>query len=111
MEKNIKIKQKRGPKNFKFKRTKRLPPTFKIKEIVRFIIKCPGCINNQMIWLARNTCITINDCNLPINCEANIKILENKNLKNSEKWIKCSTGMGETYLMIGKYDEGIKIFE
>lgn len=78
-ESKYNVKLKLGPNDFKIIRTKKIPLAFKVGEKVRCVIKSPGWINNQMIGVAKNVCISINNCKLPINSETNVKIVENKN--------------------------------
>lgn len=78
-EKEFGIKLKIGPRDYNVYRTKRLPLDFKINEIVKARIVTPGWINKQMISVAKNRCITIVDCNLPINKTVKVRIIENKN--------------------------------
>ena len=68
-----------NPKDYNIIKTKRIPIDFEIKEIVRAKIIMPGWLNNQMIAVAKNRCITIDNCNLSTNKIVNVRITENKN--------------------------------
>lgn len=58
---------------------KNIPLVFKIGEKVNAEIKAPGWMENQMIAMAKNRCITVNKCNKKRDDKVNIRIIENKN--------------------------------
>ncbi|MEK6974500.1 MAG: radical SAM protein [Nanoarchaeota archaeon] len=78
-EKEFDIRLKIDSKDYKLHKAKRIPVDFEVNEIVRASIVAPGWIKNQMIAVAKNRCITIDNCTLPIKNTAKIKITENKN--------------------------------
>ncbi len=57
----------------------RIPEVFKVGEKVSVLIKAPGWFPKQKIGVARDRCISINNCNASMNDRVNIKILETKN--------------------------------
>jgi uncharacterized protein len=67
------------PKDYNIIKTKRIPLDFELKEVVRAKIIMPGWLNNQMIAVAKNRCITVDNCNLAANKIVNVRITENKN--------------------------------
>lgn len=73
------IKLKLGPVYFGIKKAKRFDLKFRKEDKVNLEIACPGWNKGQMIGVAKNRCITINDCDKKIGDRVNIKILENKN--------------------------------
>lgn len=79
LEKEFDIKLKFGPKDFEIKKAKRFPTMFKKNDKVSVEVVCKGWFTGQMIGVARNRCITINDCNKKVGDRVNVKILENKN--------------------------------
>ncbi len=78
-EKEFNVKLKIGPNDYKIYRTKRLPLDFNINDVLNARVVAPGWMRNQMIAVARNRSITIDNCNLPINKMVKIRITENKN--------------------------------
>ena len=60
------------------KPSKSLPIKFKIGEKIHAEIKMPGWISNQAVAVAKNRCITINNCNKDSGL-VKAKIVENKN--------------------------------
>ncbi|MFH0752576.1 MAG: radical SAM protein [archaeon] len=78
-EKKYKVKLKLTAKDMKIKKAKRLPEKFKKGEKEYAEIKCLGWIKGQMIGVARNRSITVNNCNSKIGDKVKVKILETKN--------------------------------
>lgn len=78
-EKEFNTKLKIGPKDYKIYRTKRLPLDFKLNEVIKAKIVAPGWLYNQMIAVAKNRCITVDRCNIPINKVVKVRITANKN--------------------------------
>lgn len=73
--KRLRIKKE----DFSIINTKRLPCTLKKGERVSLLIKSPGWFNGQMIGVAKNRCVSVNNCRAKINDRINVKIIENKN--------------------------------
>jgi hypothetical protein len=65
--------------NLGIKKVKRIPTTMDIGDKVNAEIKLPGWIKNQMVAVANDRCITINNCNDKIGTMVRIKITDNKN--------------------------------
>lgn len=78
-EKEFGIKLKATAKDFEIERRTRVEEVFEAGERVQVEIKAPGWQTGQMIGVARNRCISINDCSANIGDKVNIKILETKN--------------------------------
>lgn len=78
-EKEFNIKLTLNPKDLQVEKAKSLPKVFDINEKIFADIKCPGWFPNQMIAVAKNRSITVNDCSKNINDKVKIKITENKN--------------------------------
>lgn len=76
-EYNIKLKLRK--EDFSIHLAKRYPITMKKGEKLQAIIKAPGWQKDQMIAVAKNRAITINNCNKEINDLVNIQILQEKN--------------------------------
>ncbi|MBS3108303.1 radical SAM protein [Candidatus Woesearchaeota archaeon] len=72
---NIKLKAHSN----EIKRCMRIPEVFKKNDRTHAIVKCKGWLPNQMIAVARNVCISVNNCNAKINSKIRIKILETNN--------------------------------
>lgn len=73
------IKLKFKCEEFGIERRKRIESVFEKNEIVNVEIKATGWLKNQMIGVAKNSCISINNCKAKINDGVKVKILENKN--------------------------------
>ena len=78
-QKKYDIKLKFGPIDFKIRRTKRIPIPFKQGDIIQVIIKSPGWLASQMIAVAKNRIVTVENCNKSINSTLKVKITESKN--------------------------------
>lgn len=78
-EKEFEVKLKTTAKDFEVERRERLPEMFEEGEKVQAEIRAPGWQAGQMIGVARNRCISINDCEAEIGDKVNIQILETKN--------------------------------
>ncbi|MEM4245125.1 MAG: radical SAM protein [Candidatus Nanoarchaeia archaeon] len=57
----------------------RMKPVFKKGEKVNVVVKAPGWIKGQMIGVANNRCISINDCKAKMGDKVKVKIVEDKN--------------------------------
>lgn len=53
----------------------RVPAVFRKGEKVDVVIKAPGWINGQMIGVAKNRCISINNCKASVNSKVRVKIV------------------------------------
>jgi len=60
-------------------KAKRLPEPFKKKDVVHVDVKLPGWIKGQMIGVAKDRCISINNCHAKIGDRIKVRILETKN--------------------------------
>jgi len=78
-EKEYDVKLKLTADDLNIEKRKRLPNIFPKNEKIIAEIKAPGWIKNQMIAVAKNRSISVNDCEKDINDKVKIKILENKN--------------------------------
>lgn len=79
LEKKHNMHLKISKKDFNVLPAERIPTKLEIGEKVNAKIVAPGWINNQMLAVANNRCITINNCNAEIGSTINIRIIENKN--------------------------------
>lgn len=78
-EKEYKVKLKLTAEELGIEKRKRLPRIFEKGEKILTEIKAPGWIKGQMLGVAKNRAITINNCKHKIKDKVNVKILENKN--------------------------------
>lgn len=78
-EKEYKAKLKLSAEEIGIEKRKRLPRIFEKGEKVLTEIKAPGWMQGQMIGVAKNRAITINNCKHKMGDKVNVKILENKN--------------------------------
>jgi hypothetical protein len=86
LEKKFNIKLKIGPRDLGIHRRKMLPYAFEKGEKVNVEVKAPGWMQNEMICVARNRCVTVLNCNANIGDLVKIKIIRNKhNLYVAEK--------------------------
>ncbi|MBI4447565.1 radical SAM protein [Candidatus Woesearchaeota archaeon] len=60
-------------------KAKRIPPAFKKNEKIYVDIKASGWLKNQMIGVAKNRCVTINNCKAEIGDKISVRIIEDKN--------------------------------
>jgi|SRR3989344_5713929 len=58
---------------------KRIPLAFEKRAKVNLIVACRGWHYNQMIGIAKERCISINNCSRKIGDKTKVRILENKN--------------------------------
>jgi uncharacterized protein len=56
-----------------------IPTVFEKNEKVYVIVRCPGWFYNQMIGVAKDRCISVNDCSAKLNDKIRVKIIETKN--------------------------------
>ena len=77
-EKIFNVKLKIGPRDFGIHRRKRLNYAFKKSEKVYVKVKAPGWMNNEMIGVAKDRCVTIVDCDVEVGDRIKIQILRNK---------------------------------
>ncbi|MEK6922690.1 MAG: radical SAM protein [Nanoarchaeota archaeon] len=78
-EKEYNLKLRVTDKDLGIEKRPRIPEIFLIGEKVQAKIKAPGWLPNQMIGVAKNICISINNCNKNVNDLVTVKILQNKN--------------------------------
>ena len=78
-EKKYDLKLKLTAKDLKIEKRKRLPKIFSKGEKLIAEIKAPGWIKGQMIAVAKNRSISVNNCNKKEGDKVKIKILEDKN--------------------------------
>ncbi len=78
-EKEFDMKLKLTAKDVEIKKLKRIPEVFEKNDKVNVIIVCKGWIEGQMIGVAKERCISINNCNKDIGDQVKVKILETKN--------------------------------
>jgi len=78
-EKQYNLKLKLKKQDFNTFPALRYPIVLKKQEKIIAKIKAPGWQKGQMIAVAKNRCITINNCKNKINDKINIKITDNKN--------------------------------
>ncbi|MBW3014836.1 radical SAM protein [Candidatus Woesearchaeota archaeon] len=78
-EKEFKVDLILTRQNMNIKKCQRLPSQFKKGDKVNALVKCPGWINGQMIGVAGNRCISINNCTKKPGQMQKVKILEDKN--------------------------------
>ena len=76
-EKQIKLFLKKEDMNIK--KVKRIQTTMEIGETLNAEVKLPGWLPNQMITIAKERCITVNDCNEKTGTFLKLKITDNKN--------------------------------
>ncbi len=76
-EKSIKLILRKEDLNIK--KTKRIPTTMDINQIVNAEIKLSGWLPNQMIAVSEDRCITVNNCQDKIGAFVKLKITDNKN--------------------------------
>jgi uncharacterized Fe-S cluster-containing radical SAM superfamily enzyme len=79
LEKKHSIKLKISKQDFNIIPAERIPTKMEIGEKVNARIIAPGWLKGQMIAMANNRCITVNNCGAEIGRTINIKIVENKN--------------------------------
>lgn len=78
-EKEYSIKLIITAKDVGIKKCARIEEVFKPNETVYGVIKSIGWVKGQMIVVARERCISVNNCHTNINDKVKIKILETKN--------------------------------
>lgn len=78
-EKELGIKLVYKAEDLNVTRAKNIPLAFSLNERVHAEIKAPGWMEQQMIAVAKNRCITVVKCKNKIGDKVNIKITENKN--------------------------------
>ncbi|MFH1972570.1 MAG: radical SAM protein [archaeon] len=79
LEKKHNIKLILTKQDMEIKKAKRIPEVFKKGEKIQATVKLPGWYSHQMIAIAKDRCIAINNCTKKIDDMVNIKILETKN--------------------------------
>ncbi|MFH1210954.1 MAG: radical SAM protein [archaeon] len=79
LEKKYGTKLKLTRHNFKITKMPRLPSVFKKGDKISVVIKAPGWIKNQVIGVADNRCISINDCLAKVGDKVRVRIVEDKN--------------------------------
>lgn len=78
-EKEFEIKLKVSAEDFEIEKRERIPEVFEKGEKIKVKVVAPGWQLGQMIGVARDRCISINDCLAKLGDTVNIKILEAKN--------------------------------
>jgi len=78
-EKKYNLKLKLSAKDLEIEKRKRLPQIFNKGEKLTVEIKASGWMNGQMVGVAKNRSISINNCKHNLGDKVKIKILENKN--------------------------------
>lgn len=66
-------------KNMNIEKKERVESPLKKGDVVSVEIKCEGWIKGQMIGVAKNRCISVNDCKAGVGDRVNVRILEDKN--------------------------------
>lgn len=78
-EKKFGIKMMLNMHDLGIVRRQRIPSVFRKGDKVDVIIKYPGWLKNQMIGVAKNRCININNCKADINGKVRVRVVEDKN--------------------------------
>ncbi len=78
-EKKYETKLILDKKDMGIKKAKRVKEMFKKGDRVQVEVKLPGWFSDQKIGIAKDRCISINNCTKNINDLVNVKILETKN--------------------------------
>ncbi len=78
-EKKHNVSLRLTAKDFNIKRMQRIPDVFKSGDKLNVVVKAPGWLKGQVIGVANNRCISINNCRASINDKVRVKIVENKN--------------------------------
>lgn len=79
LEKKHNTKLKLSKKDFDIVPAERIPTKLNKGEKINAKVVAPGWLKEQMLAVAKNRCITVNNCKAKIGQTVNIKILENKN--------------------------------
>jgi len=79
LEKKYGVKLKLSKKDFDIVPAERIPTKMDVGDKVSAKVVAPGWMRGQMIAVANNRCITVNNCSAEIGRTVNIKIVENKN--------------------------------
>jgi len=66
-------------KNMNIDKKERIQSPMKKGDVVDVEIKAEGWLKGQMIGVARNRCVSVNDCDVEIGGRVKVKILEDKN--------------------------------
>ncbi|MDD5331790.1 MAG: radical SAM protein [Candidatus Nanoarchaeia archaeon] len=88
LSKKYEIKLKLSKKDFLIEPRETLPIEFKENEIIYVDIKSPGWLKNQMIGVAKNRSISVENCNANLNDRIKVKIISNKHNIYVAKQIK-----------------------
>ena len=70
-EKQFGVKLIVSARDFDIEKRERVTKPFKKGDKVRCVVKLPGWLKDQMIGIAKNRCITINNCNYSFNYNCN----------------------------------------
>ncbi len=73
------VKLKLTAEELKIEKRKRLPKIFNKGEKLVAEVKAPGWIKGQMIAVAKNRCLSVNNCSKNIGDKVKIKVIEDKN--------------------------------
>ncbi len=79
LEKKYDVKLVLTSKDVNIIKKPRMRPVFKKGDKINVVVKAPGWIKGQMIGVANNRCISINDCKAKLNDKLRVKIVEDKN--------------------------------
>jgi uncharacterized Fe-S cluster-containing radical SAM superfamily enzyme len=79
LEKKHKVKLKLSKEDFDIINAERIPTKLEVGQKTDAKIVAPGWLSGQMIAVAENRCITVNNCSSAVGKTAKIKIIENKN--------------------------------
>jgi uncharacterized Fe-S cluster-containing radical SAM superfamily enzyme len=66
-------------KDFNIVRKSRIPAVFKKGDKVNVVVKAPGWLAGQMVGVAGNRCVSINNCKAAIGNKVRVRIVEDKN--------------------------------
>lgn len=78
-EKKYNVKLAASAKDFSIVKRNRMPEAFRQGDRTYALVKADGWLKNQMIAVANNVCISVNNCKSEINDKIRIKIIEAKN--------------------------------
>jgi uncharacterized Fe-S cluster-containing radical SAM superfamily enzyme len=79
LEKKYNFKLKLTRNDFRIVRMDRIPQVFSRGDKVNVVVKAHGWIKGQMIGVADNRCININNCLAKVNDKIRVRIVEDKN--------------------------------
>ncbi len=77
-EKELGVKLKTGPADFKIKKSNKIPLVFKRGDEVIVEVKAPGWVKGEMLGAAKNRCVTVVDCNSEVGQKIKVKIIDSR---------------------------------